>query len=103
MDFTQLEMDLNIGQPINQNEEYDNMSVPMDTDDSDWLDSLLPVEQPQQNISVAPVTHFDSEMSTYDPLLGNSDDPFDLFSLDDFKSPADLTSTLAWDKVDFAA
>lgn len=104
MDFSQLEMDLNMGgQSINQNEEYDNMNVPMDTDDSDWLDSLLPVEQPQQNISVAPVTQFDSEMSTYDPLLGNSDDPFDLFSLDDFKSPADLTSTLAWDKVDFAA
>lgn len=103
IDFSQLDMDINMTQSLPIHSDYDNMSVPMETDDSDWLDSLLPSEQPQQSVSIAPIAQFDADMSTYDPLLGNTQDPFDLFSLEEFKSPADLTSALSWDKVDFAA
>lgn len=100
IDFSQLDMDLTMGQPLQQNE-YDAV-IPMDTDDT-WLDSLIPPELPQQNVTIAPIAQFDAEMSSYDPLLGNTQDPFDLFSLEDFKPQTDLTTTLSWDKVDFAA
>lgn len=99
IDFSQFDMDINMPQ---NHSEYDNMNVPMETDDSDFIESFLPMEQTSQNLSVASIAQFDSDMSTYDPLLANTQDPFDLFSLEEFKSPADLSSALSWDKVDFA-
>lgn len=103
IDFTQLDMDINMPQNLPNQADYDTMSVPMETDDSDWLDSLLPTEQPQSNISVAPIAQFESDLSSYDPIMGNTQDPFDLFSLEDFKPNNELTNSLSWDKIDFAA
>lgn len=104
MDFSQLVMELGGNQQTNdncvQNTAIDNMSVPMDTDD--WLESLLPSENQNGNVNT-PHTTQESELSGYDPLLATVQDPFDPFSLEEFRSSADLTAALSWDKVDFAA
>lgn len=92
--------------------------------DSDWLDSLMaPSDQPSvtsdQNSSFnqpsippssssSSYTHMNghTHIDSYDPLLSNSQDPLDLFSMDtmdsDFKMPSELGLTINWDKVDFA-
>ncbi|KAF2899398.1 hypothetical protein ILUMI_06777 [Ignelater luminosus] len=105
MDFSQLVMELGGGQQPNDNHcahnsDMDHMSVPMDTDD--WLESLLPSENQNGN-NVAPLAPQEPDLSGYDPLLGTVQDPFDPFCLEEFRSPADLTAALSWDKVDFAA
>ncbi|KAK5642924.1 hypothetical protein RI129_009091 [Pyrocoelia pectoralis] len=104
MDFSQLVMELggnhHTNDNCNQNTDVDAMSVPMDTDD--WLESLLPHENQNGNTA----TNFSSQESNlggYDPLLTTVQDPFDPFSLEEFRSSADLTAALSWDKVDFAA
>lgn len=101
MDFSQLVMELG-GQQGNetsmQNGEHD--SVPMDTDD--WLDSLLPSEQ-QNGLGSAPLAPQEPDLGGFDPLLGIAQDPFDPFCLEEFRNSGDLTTSLSWDKVDFAA
>lgn len=101
MDFSQLVMELG-GQQTNessmQNGEHE--SVPMDTDD--WLDALLPSEQ-QTGVGTAPLAPQEPDLGGFDPLLGIGQDPFDPFCLEEFRSSADLTASLSWDKVDFAA
>lgn len=101
MDFSQLVMELG-GQQPNENgiQNGEHESVPMDTDD--WLDSLLPAENQNGNYS-APLAPQEPDLGGYDPLLGIAQDPFDPFCLEEFRSPADLTASLSWDKVDFAA
>ncbi|KAK7863526.1 hypothetical protein R5R35_004976 [Gryllus longicercus] len=99
--------------------------MPMDMDDPDWLESLMPTDQnangnvestsvmtpPHQSaFNIPPSTgsnyhfsHNNVDLDSYDPLLSNSQDPFDLFNIEDpdFKMSADLNA-LGWDKVDFA-
>jgi len=96
--------------------------MPMDLDMSDWLESLLPsasspsmpepLRPPQQTSHLA--THqgvnvysgsSGSDLDSYDPLLSNSQDVFDLFNLEDtdLKMSSSDMNTLNWDKVDFAA
>ncbi|XP_059479815.1 myocardin-related transcription factor A isoform X2 [Neocloeon triangulifer] len=74
--------------------------MPMDLDMSDWLESMLPsTSQPPRPMQPS------SDLDTYDPLLSNSQDVFDLFNLEDTDlkmSSADM-SALNWDKVDYAA
>ncbi|CAH1366864.1 unnamed protein product [Tenebrio molitor] len=108
MDFTQFVMELGDGNqhhPENNNmhDDHDQMSVPMDTDD--WLESLC-VENGQNGNNgscTAPLASQETDLVGYDPLLGITQDPFDPFNLDEFQSPADLTASLSWDKVDYAA
>lgn len=98
--------------------------MPMDLDMSDWLESLLPsasspavmsdtlrsAPQLQPPTSSHQSVHVfsgssGSDLDSYDPLLSNSQDVFDLFNLEDTDlkmSSADM-NTLTWDKVDFAA
>jgi len=48
--------------------------------------------------------HHHGELESYDPLLSNSQDPFDLFSIEEseFKVAGDLSAALSWsDKGDF--
>lgn len=100
--------------------------MPMDMDDPDWLESLMHTDQnalhgsvetssvmtpPHQSSFSIPAStgssyHFtpnNVDLDSYDPLLSNSQDPFDLFNIEDpdFKMSADLNA-LGWDKVDFA-
>lgn len=101
--------------------------MPMDMDDADWLESLMPSSQTtnggidntseiglsHQSIFHLPSStstscnyfnHNSDELDSYDPLLSNSQDPFDLFNIEDpeFKISGDMNTTLGWDKVDFA-
>nr|CAD7393938.1 unnamed protein product [Timema cristinae] len=112
-------------QLINQQELMDIGEMPMDMDDADWLESLMPSDSsagtsgveigsvttpPHHSSFVLPSTgginliQCHTDLDTYDPLLSNSQDPFDLFNIEDseFKMVGDLTSSLGWDKVDFA-
>ena len=113
--------------------------MPMDMDDADWLDSLMPPADastggsggdPEGSTSVMTPPHQSSflthtstpgnsfhfshnhlhnghhhgELESYDPLLSNSQDPFDLFNIEEseFKVAGDLSAALSWgDKVDF--
>ncbi|XP_063920706.1 myocardin-related transcription factor B-like isoform X4 [Zophobas morio] len=108
MDFTQFVMELGDGNHHhsdnnNMQDDHEQMSVPMDTDD--WLESLC-VENGQNGNNgscTAPLASQESDLVGYDPLLGITQDPFDPFNLDEFQSPADLTASLSWDKVDYAA
>ncbi|KAB0795895.1 hypothetical protein PPYR_09956 [Photinus pyralis] len=103
MDFSQLVMELGGNQHgndnCNQSNDVDAMSVPMDTDD--WLESLLPHENQNGN-TVSSIPSHEPDLG-YDPLLTTVQDPFDPFSLEEFRSSNDLTAALSWDKVDFAA
>lgn len=98
MDFGQLDCDM-----------------PMDMDDPDWLDSLMPQSpaastatmlsssnQQQQQSTTASIS-LSSATDIYDPLLGSNQYSFDLFNMEDsdFKMSSDL-SPMTWDKVDFA-
>nr|CAD7571805.1 unnamed protein product [Timema californicum] len=112
-------------QLMNQHELMDIGEMPMDMDDADWLESLMPSDSsagtsgveigsvttpPHHSSFVLPSTgginliQCHTDLDTYDPLLSNSQDPFDLFNIEDseFKMVGDLTSSLGWDKVDFA-
>lgn len=102
MDFSQLVMELG-GQQSSENgvQNGEHESVPMDTDD--WLDSLLPAENHNGGYTSAPLAPQEPDLGGYDPLLGIAQDPFDPFCLEEFRSPGDLTASLSWDKVDFAA
>lgn len=93
MDFGQLDCDM-----------------PMDMDDPDWLDSLMPQSPPpsatlssSNHQSTTPSINLSSTTDIYDPLLGSSQYSFDLFNMEDsdFKMTSDL-SPMTWDKVDFA-
>lgn len=109
----------------NNNVVQSDESVPMDTDD--WLDSLMPTNSStfsnlssnnsssntnnnnisnnnnnNNNPSLAPLATQEVDLN-FDPLLGLTADPFDPFNLEEFRSPADLTTSLSWDKVDYAA
>lgn len=107
MDFSQLECDIGVKMETPQ-ELMEIGEMPMDMDDPDWLDSLMPQSPPTLTSSISSHHHSSpqSVQSTvndiYDPLLANSQDPFDLFSMEDtdFKLSSDLT--LTWDKVDYA-
>lgn len=109
MDFSQLVMELGGCQTQSdtamQSDQNDQEQiVPMDTDD--WLDSLLPSENVyngNNGSSTAPLAIQETDLGGYDPLLGITQDPFDPFNLEEFRSPADLTASLSWDKVDYAA
>ncbi|KYN36028.1 MKL/myocardin-like protein 1 [Trachymyrmex septentrionalis] len=92
MDFVQLDCDM-----------------PMDMDDPDWLDSLMP-QSPPPSTTMPSSNHQSntpsislSSTDIYDPLLGSSQYSFDLFNMEDsdFKMSSDL-SPMTWDKVDFA-
>ncbi|KAK0083655.1 hypothetical protein PV326_006627, partial [Microctonus aethiopoides] len=116
MDFGQLDCDLGVKIEAPQ-ELMDIGDMPMDMDDPDWLDSLMPQSPPTLSTTSNHYHHHNhhhhhhnhspphSAQSTvtdlYDPLLANSQDPFDLFNMEDsdFKMSTDLT--LTWDKVDF--
>ena len=91
--------------------------MPMDMDDQEWLDSFLPNESHVSSVSTPPPSFSDgpncefsfnsgsgTDLDSYDPLLSNSQDPFDLFNIGDseFKIAGDLNSGLIWDKLDFA-
>ncbi|KAJ8924643.1 hypothetical protein NQ315_000794 [Exocentrus adspersus] len=108
MDFSQLVMELGGCQTQSDNnmqtEQNDQEIVPMDTDD--WLESLLPSENiynGNNGSNTAPLAMQEPDLGGYDPLLGIAQDPFDPFNLEEFRSPADLTASLSWDKVDYAA
>ena len=85
------------------------MDMDMDLGDTEsWLDSLLPPSPPNLT-STTSNHHYSSPHSvhstgndTYDPVLSNSEDPFDFLNMEDsdFKTSTDLTDT--WDKRDFA-
>lgn len=106
MDFGQLDCDLGVKMETPQ-ELMDIGDMSMDMDDPDWLDSLMPQSPPTSTIAsyhhqpTPPPSHSTSN-DLYDPLLSNSQDPFDLFNIEDsdFKMSSDIS--LAWDKVDFA-
>ncbi|XP_025263858.1 MKL/myocardin-like protein 2 isoform X6 [Camponotus floridanus] len=93
MDFVQLDCDM-----------------PMDMDDPDWLDSLMP-QSPTTSTTLSSSNHqstmpsisLSSATDIYDPLLGSNQYSFDLFNMEDsdFKMSSDL-SPMTWDKVDFA-
>lgn len=102
MDFGQLECDLGVKMSTPQ-ELMDIGDMPMDMDDSDWLDSLMPQSPPPSTSTISrPTPVHTSSSDFFDPLLANSQDPFELFSMEDtdFKMSSDLS--LTWDKVDFA-
>ncbi|XP_012223417.2 myocardin-related transcription factor A isoform X2 [Linepithema humile] len=93
MDFCQLDCDM-----------------PMDMDDPDWLDSLMP-QSPQTTTTMSSSNHpsttaISSAADIYGPLLGgpNNEYSVDLFNMEDsdFKMSSDLSSPMIWDKVDFA-
>ncbi|KAF5277490.1 hypothetical protein FQR65_LT03827 [Abscondita terminalis] len=86
------------GEHCVQNTDMDSMSM----DTNDWLESLLPSDNQNGNMTNQHTSQ-ESELSGYDPLLATVQDPFDPFSLEEFRSTADLTAALSWDKVDFAA
>lgn len=104
MDFTQFVMELGDNQhhSDNNNMQSDH-EVPMDTDD--WLESLCVENGHNGNngACTAPLASQEADLVGYDPLLGITQDPFDPFNLEEFQSPADLTASLSWDKVDYAA
>ncbi|KAI4496269.1 hypothetical protein M0804_000079 [Polistes exclamans] len=106
MDFGQLDCGLGVKMETT-NELMDIGDMPMDMDDPDWLDSLMPQSPPSSTPmsiqqSIQPVTSLSSATDIYDPLLASSQDPFDLFNMEDsdFKMSSELS--LTWDKVDFA-
>lgn len=106
MDFGQLDCDLGVKMEAPQ-ELMDIGDMPMDMDDPDWLDSLMPQSPPTTSTTMSshqpvPPTSLSSGTDIYDPLLASSQDPFDLFNMEDtdFKMSSDLS--LTWDKVDFA-
>ena len=104
MDFGQLECDLGVKMETPQ-ELMDIGEMPMDMDDSDWLDSLMHQSPPASTSIIhrpTPPPSHTSPSDFYDPLLANSQDPFELFNMEDsdFKMSTDLS--LTWDKVDFA-
>ncbi|XP_015184854.1 PREDICTED: MKL/myocardin-like protein 1 isoform X1 [Polistes dominula] len=106
MDFGQLDCGLGVKMETT-NELMDIADMPMDMDDPDWLDSLMPQSPPSSTPmsiqqSVQPITSLSSATDIYDPLLASSQDPFDLFNMEDsdFKMSSELS--LTWDKVDFA-
>jgi len=104
--------------------------MPMDMDATDWLESLMPPSDSQETEPATtsqqaanpadpqlglpiPVSapsgpnyiqyNGHSELDLYDPLLSNSQSPFDLlFEDSEFKVTGDLGTSLNWDKVDFA-
>jgi hypothetical protein len=114
--------------------------MPMDMDDAEWLESLMPptdasasgsggdvddstsvMMSPHQSLFLSPSSnqgssfhlghnhlhngHHHTDLEPYDPLLSNSQDPFDLFNIEEseFKMAGDLNAALGWgDRVDFA-
>ncbi|CAH0547103.1 unnamed protein product [Brassicogethes aeneus] len=103
MDFSNL-MEFSGCQPQNENNNVQSESdiVPMDTDD--WLESLLPRENTYNSNNSLPLDLTNTQdLAGYDPLLGIAHDPFDPFSLEEFRTPADLTASLSWDKIDYTA
>ncbi|XP_057657646.1 myocardin-related transcription factor B-like isoform X1 [Diorhabda carinulata] len=104
IDFSQL-MELGGCQNQQENNNFSNDNthedIAMDTDD--WLESLLPQENVYDGTNNAAFSSQEPDLGGYDPLLGIAQDPFDPFNLEEFRSPADLTASLSWDKIDYAA
>lgn len=87
--------------------------TPMEMDE--WLDSLIPVSElhdnnsistpphqyfvSQQHVPISMGTSQNSDLSSYDPLLGTNSGAFDLLGIEDLKMHS---TPLSWDKVDFA-
>lgn len=108
MDFGQLDCLSEVKMEAPQ-ELMDIGDMPMDMDDSDWLDSLMPQSPPNTIVSNHHHHHqptLPQSQSTsndlYDPLLSNSQDPFDLFNIEDSDFKMNSDTTFTWDKVDFA-
>lgn len=121
MDFGQLDCDIGVKME-HPHEFMDIGDVPMEMDDSDWLDSFMRQSPPSttntpvtttctvtnttsnqgRQSEASQHTHLPVNNELYDPLFSNSQDPYDLFGMEDndLKMSSDLT--LAWDKVDFA-
>ncbi|CAG9862072.1 unnamed protein product [Phyllotreta striolata] len=106
LDFSQLVMELG-GCHNQQDGNFDEQprddddTVAMDTDD--WLESLLPSDGPFGGEAPPSGAAHEPDLGSYDPLLGIAPDPFDPFNLEDVRTPADLTATLSWEKIDYAA
>lgn len=83
------------------NEQSPDEDIAMDTDD--WLESLLPSESVYNGNNGAPLAAQEADLGGYDPLLGIAQDPFDPFNLEEIRTPADLTASLSWEKIDYAA
>ncbi|CAB3371555.1 Hypothetical predicted protein [Cloeon dipterum] len=84
--------------------------LPMELDMSEWLESMLPsTSQPAPVSSRGHLgTHMPAaptDMDTYDPLLSNSQDVFDLFNFEDadLKMSSVDMNNLIWDKADYTA
>ncbi|TGZ32805.1 hypothetical protein DBV15_00918 [Temnothorax longispinosus] len=109
LDLKELGLDLETLDPMDFGQL--DCDMPMDMDDPDWLDSLMPQSPPPSAIlsspnhhSTTPSINLSSTTDIYDPLLGSSQYSFDLFNMEDtdFKMSSDLSSPMTWDKVDFA-
>ncbi|KYM79975.1 MKL/myocardin-like protein 1 [Atta colombica] len=107
LDLKELELDLETLDPMDFVQL--DCDMPMDMDDPDWLDSLMP-QSPPPSATMLSSNHQSntpsislSSTDIYDPLLGSSQYSFDLFNMEDsdFKMSSDL-SPMTWDKVDFA-
>ncbi|XP_063975605.1 myocardin-related transcription factor A isoform X1 [Diachasmimorpha longicaudata] len=107
MDFGQLDGDLVVKMESVPQELMDIGDMSMDMDDSDWLDSLMHQSPPSLTTTMhhhpsppSSTQHIGNDI--YDPLLANSQDPFDFLNMEDsdFKMSSDLT--LIWDKGDYA-
>ncbi|KAL6256242.1 hypothetical protein P5V15_012358 [Pogonomyrmex californicus] len=108
LDLKELGLDLETLDPMDFGQL--DCDMPMDMDDPDWLDSLMPQSPPPSATlsssnyqSTTPSISLSSTTDIYDPLLGSSQYSFDLFNMEDsdFKMSSDL-SPMTWDKVDFA-
>lgn len=117
MDFSSLDCDLEVKTEMSQ-ELMEIGDVPMDMD-PDWLDSWIPQSPPgsstsnhhhhhhhyhhnNNNQQHSPQSVQSTVTDIHDPMLANSQDPFELFSMEDtdFKMSSEIP--LSWDKCDFA-
>ncbi|CAH1171225.1 unnamed protein product [Phaedon cochleariae] len=104
MDFSQLVMELggSGGCPAAPSNGNAGDDMAMDTDE--WLESLLPCDSFYESETGGGQMGRESDPSAgCDPLLGIAHDPFDPFSLDEFRAVSDLGGSLSWDKIDYAA
>ncbi|XP_060535379.1 myocardin-related transcription factor A isoform X2 [Cylas formicarius] len=98
MDFSQFVMEMAPADNNNVQAAQVCDVVPMDTDD--WLESLLPGGG--NNNYGGGGGGGGADLGGYDPLLAVSQDPFDPFNLEEFRSTADLAASISWDKIDYA-
>lgn len=110
MDFCQLDCDFGVKMEPHQG--LIDISVPMDMDEPDWLESLIPQPPPLSITSTSTMTSsgkhkndlsLKKKNGLFDPLLANNQDTFDLFSIEDseLKIPSDLPLPWNNDQTDF--